>query len=98
MKILVCNDDGIHSPGIAALAEVAAEFGTVRIVAPHLQRALWAIDFFKTRWPTHIMHTVRALAYRAAPDSREITLVRAMAIEVFRALERARAQSPADPS
>jgi tRNA/rRNA methyltransferase/tRNA (cytidine32/uridine32-2'-O)-methyltransferase len=61
-------------------------------------RALTSIDFFKTRWPTHIMHTVRALAYRAAPDSREITLVRAMAIEVFRALERARAQSPADPS
>ncbi len=28
MRILVCNDDGIYSPGIAALAEVAAEFGT----------------------------------------------------------------------
>ena len=39
MRILVSNDDGIYSPGIAALAEVAAEFGTVRIVAPDVERS-----------------------------------------------------------
>src|SRR5215210_6946744 len=39
MRILVCNDDGIYSPGIAALAEVAAEFGTVRIVAPSVEQS-----------------------------------------------------------
>ena len=39
MRILVCNDDGIYSPGIAALAEVAAEFGTVRIVAPNVEQS-----------------------------------------------------------
>ena len=39
MRILVCNDDGIYSPGIAALAEVAAEFGTVRIVAPNAEQS-----------------------------------------------------------
>lgn len=39
MKILVCNDDGIYSPGIAAAADVAAEFGTVRIVAPHVEQS-----------------------------------------------------------
>lgn len=39
MRILVCNDDGIYSPGLAALAEVAAEFGTVRIVAPHVEQS-----------------------------------------------------------
>ena len=39
MKILVCNDDGIYSPGIAAVAEVAAGFGTVRIVAPHVEHS-----------------------------------------------------------
>src|SRR5262245_43304036 len=33
MHILVSNDDGIYSPGIAALAEVASEFGSVRVVA-----------------------------------------------------------------
>lgn len=39
MRILVCNDDGIYSPGILALAEVAAEHGTVRIVAPHVEQS-----------------------------------------------------------
>lgn len=32
--ILVSNDDGIFSPGIKALAEVALEFGDVEVVAP----------------------------------------------------------------
>ena len=39
MRILVSNDDGIYSPGIAALAEVAAEFGDVRVVAPDVERS-----------------------------------------------------------
>lgn len=39
MRILVANDDGIYSPGIAALARVAAEFGDVRIVAPDVERS-----------------------------------------------------------
>ena len=39
MRILVSNDDGIYSPGIAALAEVATEFGTVRVVAPDVERS-----------------------------------------------------------
>ena len=39
MRIIVSNDDGIYSPGIRALAEVAAEFGEVRIVAPDVERS-----------------------------------------------------------
>ncbi len=39
MRILVSNDDGIYSPGIAALAEVASEFGAVRVVAPDVERS-----------------------------------------------------------
>ena len=39
MRILVCNDDGIYSPGIAALAEVASSYGTVRIVAPNVEQS-----------------------------------------------------------
>lgn len=54
------------------------------------ERALEAIDFFKTRYPEHVMRTVRSLVHRAAPDAREIQLARAMAIEVLRTLERAR--------
>jgi 5'-nucleotidase len=39
MRLLICNDDGIYSPGIAALAEAAAEFGEVRVVAPDVERS-----------------------------------------------------------
>jgi 5'-nucleotidase len=39
MRLLISNDDGIYSPGIAALAEVATEFGEVRIVAPDVERS-----------------------------------------------------------
>ncbi len=38
MKILISNDDGYLSPGIAALARVAAEFGEVVVVAPDRDR------------------------------------------------------------
>ncbi|WP_115719559.1 5'/3'-nucleotidase SurE [Gallaecimonas mangrovi] len=34
MKILVSNDDGVHAPGIAALARALARMGDVRVVAP----------------------------------------------------------------
>lgn len=37
--ILVCNDDGIFSPGIRALADVADEFGDVEIIAPDRQQS-----------------------------------------------------------
>ena len=39
MRILISNDDGIYSPGIAALAAVAAQFGEVRVVAPDVERS-----------------------------------------------------------
>jgi 5'-nucleotidase len=39
MRILISNDDGIYSPGIATLAEVATKFGEVRIVAPDVEQS-----------------------------------------------------------
>lgn len=51
-------------------------------------RGLEAIEFFKTRHAEHIMRTVRSLTMRAAPDARELSLIRAMAIEVVRYMER----------
>jgi 5'-nucleotidase len=54
MRILVSNDDGIYSPGIAALAEVASEFGDVRIVAPDVERSSTG----------HAITASRPLAYR----------------------------------
>jgi 5'-nucleotidase len=55
MRILVSNDDGIYSPGIATLAEVAAEFGTVRVVAPDVERSS----------SSHSITASRPLSYRA---------------------------------
>jgi tRNA C32,U32 (ribose-2'-O)-methylase TrmJ len=53
-----------------------------------LQRSLASIEFFKTRQVEHIMRTVRSLTMRAAPDARELSLIRAMALEVLRYMER----------
>jgi 5'-nucleotidase len=39
MRILVANDDGIYSPGIAALARIASRFGEVRVVAPDVEQS-----------------------------------------------------------
>jgi 5'-nucleotidase len=39
LRILVSNDDGIYSPGIAALAQAAARFGEVRVVAPDVEQS-----------------------------------------------------------
>jgi len=39
MRILVTNDDGIYSPGIAALAKVAIRFAEVQVVAPDVEQS-----------------------------------------------------------
>ncbi len=39
MKILVTNDDGINSEGLIRLAECAAEFGEVWVIAPDSERS-----------------------------------------------------------
>lgn len=53
-----------------------------------IDRALAAIAFYRTRNSEHIMRSVRSLLNRAGPDSRELTLVRAMGIEVLRTIDR----------
>ena len=57
MRILVCNDDGIYSPGIAALAEVASDYGTVRVVAPNVEQSSTG----------HAITASRPLSYRRTP-------------------------------
>ncbi len=39
MKILVTNDDGIHAPGIKALADSLRQLGEVAVVAPDRERS-----------------------------------------------------------
>jgi 5'-nucleotidase len=55
MRILVSNDDGIYSPGILALAQVAAEYGEVCVVAPDVERSSAG----------HAITASQPLAYRA---------------------------------
>lgn len=57
MRILICNDDGIYSPGILALAKVASAFGTVRIVAPDVEQSSMG----------HAITASRPLSYRKTP-------------------------------
>lgn len=57
MNILITNDDGIYSPGIAALAQMAKEFGTVKIVAPDVEQSSMG----------HAITHSRPLSYRHAP-------------------------------
>ena len=57
MRILVCNDDGIFSPGILALAEVATQFGEVRVVAPDVEQSAMG----------HAITIMRPLFYHRTP-------------------------------
>ncbi len=52
------------------------------------EQALWAIEFFKTRFPEHVLRSIREIVYRAIPDSREAALLRAMQLELVRYLHR----------
>lgn len=58
-----------------------------------VERSLTAIEFFKTRQREHIMRTLRSLTLRAGPDARELSLIRAMALEVLRYMERSHPES-----
>lgn len=39
MRIIVTNDDGIYSPGLAVLAQVASLFGEVLVMAPDVEQS-----------------------------------------------------------
>ncbi|RDI96706.1 5'/3'-nucleotidase SurE [Meiothermus sp. QL-1] len=57
MRILVTNDDGIYSPGLRALAEVATAYGEVRVVAPDVEQSA----------TSHAITILRPLHYRSVP-------------------------------
>lgn len=61
MNILITNDDGIYSPGIAALAMVAKQFGSVRVVAPDVEQSSMG----------HAITHSRPLSYKKSPISFE---------------------------
>ncbi|OGT35934.1 MAG: 5'/3'-nucleotidase SurE [Gammaproteobacteria bacterium RIFCSPHIGHO2_12_FULL_37_14] len=39
MKILICNDDGVHAPGLTHLANMLSKFADVTVVAPDRNRS-----------------------------------------------------------
>jgi 5'-nucleotidase len=39
MRILICNDDGIHAPGIAVLHSAVKELGELHVIAPDVERS-----------------------------------------------------------
>ena len=55
-RILVSNDDGVYTPGIAALAQAAAEFGEVRVVAPDVEMSSAGSAITSSR-PLTVKHT-----------------------------------------
>lgn len=57
MRILVTNDDGIYSPGINALATIAAQFGEVLVVAPDVEQSSMG----------HAVTHSRPLSYKKSP-------------------------------
>lgn len=54
-----------------------------------IERALWTIDFFKSRQTEGVMRTLRGMAHRADLDEREAGFLLAMAVEVQKAFARA---------
>lgn len=66
LHILVSNDDGIHSPGIAALAAAAQRFGEVRIVAPDAEQSSAG----------HAISSTRPLRYRRTKIAGEVEAYR----------------------
>jgi 5'-nucleotidase len=71
MRILVSNDDGIYSPGLAALAEAAKPFGEVRVVAPDVEQssAGHSITASRPLWyrPTKVIEGVDAWRVNGTP-------------------------------
>ena len=59
MNILITNDDSIYSPGIAALAKVAKQFGDVRVVAPDIEQSSMG----------QAITSAKPLSYRSSPVS-----------------------------
>jgi 5'-nucleotidase len=58
MRILIANDDGVYSPGLAALAQVAGEFGQTRVVAPDVEMSSAG----------HSITAARPLSYKRTPN------------------------------
>jgi 5'-nucleotidase len=71
VRILISNDDGVYSPGIAALAGAARKFGDVRVVAPDVEQSSASHAITASRpvrfRPTHIFDGIEAYRVNGTP-------------------------------
>ncbi len=80
--------DATRLPPRRRKAGPASTIENRELTIQRIRRALDLLQFFKTRNPEHVMRAVRSLVSRAEPATREMDLVKSMAIEVERTLER----------
>src|SRR5690606_17795970 len=92
--LLICYELWLAGPGAGRAlprhrkAAAPASPAALDALFHDIERALETIEFFKTRNPEAIMRSVRAFLRRAELDGREAGLLRAMAIEVRKYVER----------
>ncbi len=95
-ELHLAAEDATRPIGVPRKDAPPATSAEYELLFADTEKALDTINFFKTRYPEHILRSVRSLAYRAAPDSREIALLRAVSIEVLRTVERIRREKEHD--
>lgn len=90
--LLVCYEVWLAGPGSerplprARKKQPPATWEQHQLLFEDAERSLHALDFFKTRQPSALMRTLRAVFRRAALDRQEANLLRAIAIEVQKRL------------
>ncbi len=89
--LLVCYEIWLAGPGSdrplprSKKKAPPATWEQRRLLFLETERALHALDFYKTRRPEALMRTVRAVARRAGLDGQEANFFRAIAIEIQKA-------------
>ncbi len=102
--LLVCYELWLAGPGAerplprARKKKPPATWEQHQLLFEDVERSLHAMDFFKTRQPSALMRTIRAVARRAQLDRQEANLLRAIAIEVQKRLGVRGSRSPGSTS
>lgn len=65
-----------------------ARAGDLQLLFHDWERALWAMEFFKSRNAENVMRSLREVLFRADLDSREVKLLRAVGLELVHFLGR----------
>jgi TrmH family RNA methyltransferase len=93
-EIWMAHDGGDRPFKLPRRVAPAANVHLLERTFEDVERALWAIDFFKNRQTESVMRTLRQVAHRAELDQREASFLRAIAIEVVKYIDR---HGSADP-